>query len=147
MLFACTQLVFWLLAAPDGHAKNFSIFLHPGSAFEMTPFYDVLSAWPVIGKGAGKRAYQDVKLAMGLRGKSMHRAMQEIRPRHWQALAQQTGNEATWPYMLQIIDDAPGEIDQLLNHLPAGFPEQVAASIAEGIKKQCRTFRTALKES
>ena len=25
-----TQLVFWLLAAIDGHAKNFSIFLLPG---------------------------------------------------------------------------------------------------------------------
>ena len=83
MLFACAQLVFWLLAAPDGHAKNFSIFLLPGNAFEMTPFYDVLSAWPVIGKGAGKRPYQEAKLAMGLKAKNMHRALQEVQPRHW----------------------------------------------------------------
>ena len=27
------QVVFWLLAATDGHAKNFSLFLHPGSRF------------------------------------------------------------------------------------------------------------------
>lgn len=145
MLFACAQLVFWLLAAPDGHAKNFSIFLLPGNAFEMTPFYDVLSAWPVIGKGAGKRPYQDVKLAMGLKAKSMHRAMQEVQPRHWRSLAAQTGNDATWPYMLQIVQDAPAGIDALLNKLPEGFPDQVATSIAEGIKKHCRIFQAALK--
>jgi serine/threonine-protein kinase HipA len=28
--FALTQLAFWLLAATDGHAKNFSIFHHAG---------------------------------------------------------------------------------------------------------------------
>jgi serine/threonine-protein kinase HipA len=145
MLFACVQLTFWLLAAPDGHAKNFSIFLLPGNAFEMTAFYDVLSAWPVIGKGAGKRPYQAAKLAMGLKGKSMHRSMREIQPRHWRALAAQTGNAATWQYMLQIVDDAPDEIDKLLNHLPAGFPEHVARSIGEGIKKQCRFFNAVLE--
>lgn len=145
MLFACAQLVFWLLAAPDGHAKNFSIFLLPGNAFEMTPFYDVLSAWPVIGKGAGKRPYQEAKLAMGLRAKNMHRAMQEVQPRHWRSLAAQTGNDATWSRMLQIVDDAPAAIDALLHKLPEDFPEQVAMSIADGIKKHCRTFKAGLK--
>jgi serine/threonine-protein kinase HipA len=145
MLFACAQLVFWLLAASDGHAKNFSIFLLPGNAFEMTPFYDVLSAWPVIGKGVGKHPYQDAKLAMGLRAKNLHRAMQEIQPRHWRSLAAQTGNDATWPRMLQVVDDAPAAIDALLDKLPAGFPEPVATSIAGGIKKHCKSFKAGLK--
>jgi serine/threonine-protein kinase HipA len=43
--------VFWFLATTDGHAKNFSLFLQRRS-FELTPCYDVLSAWPVIGKKA-----------------------------------------------------------------------------------------------
>lgn len=30
-VFLCAQLAFWLLAATDGHAKNFSIFLLPGA--------------------------------------------------------------------------------------------------------------------
>jgi serine/threonine-protein kinase HipA len=145
MRFACAQLVSWLLAAPDGHAKNFSIFLLPGNAFEMTPFYDVLSAWPVIGKGAGKRPYQEAMLAMGLRAKNLHRAMQEVQPRHWRTLAAQTGNDATWPTMLQIVDDAPAAIDALLNKLPEDFPEPVATSMAEGIKRHCRVFKAALK--
>jgi serine/threonine-protein kinase HipA len=38
--FFKTQLVFWLLAATDGHAKNFSIFHLPGSRYQATPLYD-----------------------------------------------------------------------------------------------------------
>ncbi|HTI70960.1 MAG TPA: HipA domain-containing protein, partial [Candidatus Limnocylindria bacterium] len=37
--FMRTQLVYWLLAAIDGHAKNFSLFLLPGSAYRLTPRY------------------------------------------------------------------------------------------------------------
>ena len=50
--FALAQLAFWLLAATDGHGKNFSIHLRSGGSFTLTPLYDVLSAWPVIGRGA-----------------------------------------------------------------------------------------------
>ena len=31
--FALTQLAFWLMAATDGHAKNFSVFLQRGDAY------------------------------------------------------------------------------------------------------------------
>ena len=42
--FLCAQLLFWLLAAIDGHAKNFSLFVLQGGRYRMTPLYDVLSA-------------------------------------------------------------------------------------------------------
>jgi serine/threonine-protein kinase HipA len=45
------QLTFWLLAATDGRGKNFSLHHRAGGAYEMTPLYDVLSAWPIIGHG------------------------------------------------------------------------------------------------
>ncbi|MFC5610324.1 HipA domain-containing protein [Variovorax soli] len=48
MAFQLAQLAFCLMSAPDGHAKNFSIFLRQGSAYEMTPLYDVLSVWPYV---------------------------------------------------------------------------------------------------
>lgn len=41
LIFTKAQVAFWLLAAIDGHAKNFSVFLHPGGGFELTPLYDV----------------------------------------------------------------------------------------------------------
>ena len=42
--FFKAQILFWLIGATDGHAKNFSVFLSPGGGFRLTPFYDVLSA-------------------------------------------------------------------------------------------------------
>jgi serine/threonine-protein kinase HipA len=47
-LFIRAQLVFWLLGATDGHAKNFSLFIHPGGGFRLTPLYDVMSAQPTL---------------------------------------------------------------------------------------------------
>src|SRR5204863_1568498 len=40
--FVKAQLLFWLLAATDGHAKNFSLFHEAGGAYRMTPIYVVL---------------------------------------------------------------------------------------------------------
>jgi serine/threonine-protein kinase HipA len=50
-LFLKAQIVFWLLGATDGHAKNFSIFLLPGGRFRLTPLYDVMSAQPNVDAG------------------------------------------------------------------------------------------------
>ena len=47
-MFTKSQIVFWLLGATDGHAKNFSIFLKSGGRFRMTPLYDVVSAQPSV---------------------------------------------------------------------------------------------------
>ncbi|MFZ1802759.1 MAG: type II toxin-antitoxin system HipA family toxin, partial [Nitrospira sp.] len=44
------QILFWLIGATDGHAKNFSIFLGPGGSFHLTPLYDVLTAQPSFEK-------------------------------------------------------------------------------------------------
>ena len=52
--FFKAQVLFWMLRAIDGHAKNFSLFLQPRRRFQLTPLYDVLSAWPVIGRRAGQ---------------------------------------------------------------------------------------------
>ena len=49
--FMKAQIVFWLLAATDGHAKNFSVFLYPGGGFELTPLYDVLSTQHLFDAG------------------------------------------------------------------------------------------------
>ena len=46
--FFKAQVLFWMLRAIDGHAKNFSLFLKPGGRFQLTPLYDVLSAWPCL---------------------------------------------------------------------------------------------------
>ena len=70
--FFKAQVLFWMLRATDGHAKNFSIFLRPGGAYELTPLYDVLSAYPVIGTGANQLSPFKVKMAMAVRSKNTH---------------------------------------------------------------------------
>ena len=79
------QLFFWMLAATDGHAKNFSLFVLPNGRYRLTPFYDVLSAWPLIGDSAFLLQYKKVKLAMAVHSKSAHYKLSEIQYRHWQS--------------------------------------------------------------
>lgn len=44
--------------------KNFSVFIQAGGSYRLTPFYDIISAFPVLG-GTGIHI-SDLKLAMGL---------------------------------------------------------------------------------
>jgi hypothetical protein len=80
-------------ARTDGHAKNFSIFLLPGGGHRTTPPYEVISVWPVIGNGPNLVAWQEAKLAMAVRSKTVHYELARIHTRHWQGLAQRGGVE------------------------------------------------------
>ena len=66
--FMRTQVLFWLLGATDGHAKNFSIFLEQQDQYRLTPLYDILSAFPLISKKGLHE--KDLRLAMSLKGSS-----------------------------------------------------------------------------
>ena len=141
--FVLAHLTFWLLAATDGHAKNFSIRHLPGGTFEMTPLYDVLSAWPIIGHGKNQLPLQDAKLAMAVAGKNRHYKLAEIQPRHWQALAGRVGGSTLWERMQSLVDAAPRALERI--KLPRGFPESVIFPISEGVQKQARTFFRSLR--
>jgi len=138
--FVLAQLAFWLLAATDGHAKNFSIFHHAGGAFGMTPLYDVLSAWPVIGPGANQLPIQDAKLAMAIRGKSRHYRLREIHPRHWHELAIRIGLPGLWDRMRNLVESADAHVAAVKARLPSSFPERVIDAIAAGVKQQSAAF-------
>lgn len=132
--FMKAQVLFWLLGAPDGHAKNFSIFILPNGQYELTPLYDILSIYPVVGKrGINLRK---VKLAMGLKGtKGKKYQLEKIYPRHFIATAKQVGFDES--LMKEIMDDirvnTPAIIDKVRRELPAGFPENISESIFNGV--------------
>jgi len=42
------DIVFWLLCATNGHAKDFSLFLHPGGRFQLAPLHDAFQARPSV---------------------------------------------------------------------------------------------------
>jgi serine/threonine-protein kinase HipA len=138
--FVLAQLAFWLLAATDGHAKNFSIFHRAGGAIGMTLLYDVLSAWPVIGAGANQLPIQDAKLAMAIRGKSRHYRLREIHPRHWHELALRTGIPGLWGRMRNLVESADAHVALVRARLSSSFPERVIDAVAAGVKQQAQVF-------
>jgi serine/threonine-protein kinase HipA len=139
LTFALAQLAFWLLAAIDGHAKNFSIH-HGRSGFSLTPLYDVLSAWPFIGHGVRKLPLQDVKLAMALRGRRPHYLLREIQPRHFERLAASLGDPGAWPAMQTLVQTVPAALERVAKLLPAGFPTDVWDAISKGLLQQRERF-------
>jgi len=139
--FALAQLAFWLLAATDGHGKNFSLFNHAGGSYRLTPLYDVLSAWPIIGNAHNPLPFKKAKLAMAIPGKNPHYRITEVLARHWQALAQKSGVPGLWDRIQELVERAPGAIDRLQEHLPREFPERVFTTIRAGIRDQARRFK------
>lgn len=141
--FVLAQLAFWLMAATDGHAKNFSIFLERGQGYRMTPLYDVLSAWPIIGHGPNQIPFKRAKLAMALRAKNAHYHLHEIQTRHWEVLARQAG--VPFAYLVELVERVPQAFEVVQAELPRGFPERIWQSIRDGMELQARRFLGALQ--
>ncbi|TNC76177.1 type II toxin-antitoxin system HipA family toxin [Janthinobacterium lividum] len=141
--FFKTQLIFWLLAATDGHAKNFSIVHLPHRQFQATPLYDILSAHPIIGHGAHQLAYQRARLAMALRGTNNHYGISEIQRRHWSSHARQVGLGAAAAE--HVIEEVLASVDNVITQVSAllaqEFPADVAASIFEGLRRSSKRLR------
>ncbi|MGI4813873.1 MAG: type II toxin-antitoxin system HipA family toxin [Janthinobacterium lividum] len=135
--FFKTQIVFWLLAATDGHAKNFSIAHLPGSAYQATPLYDVLSAHPIIGRGRNKLAAQKARLAMAVRSKNSHYLIEQIQRRHWIAQGERVG------LLMADVEQLIGEltartaqvIDEVSALIPRNFPMDVAQAVFDGMRR------------
>lgn len=136
------QLLFWMLRAPDQHAKNFSLSLLPRGRYRLTPLYDVLSAWPVMGDGANQWHRRDVKLAMALHGKSKHYGMDHILRRHFNSTARQLGfGKDMEPVIEEVLDRVPGAIDEAQADLPPDLSSSVVASIFEGLRASADALR------
>lgn len=137
--FLTAQLIFWMLAAPDGHAKNFSIAIGPQGHFWLTPLYDVMSAWPVIGKGAREFQWQKVKMAMALHTRNAHYRIAEIQRRHWNAVAKANALGSDFEAVIQkIVSMTPAVIESVAARLPSEFPVAVSERIFDGLIEQVR---------
>ena len=130
--FLKAQLLFWLIGATDGHAKNFSVFLGAGGRFQMTPLYDVLTAQPSLDGRQIQR--KQMKLAMSV-GDSRHYRMDEIKGRHFV----QTAERASLPASLarEVLAEVAGAADAAMStierQLPSGFPEEIHLSVKRAL--------------
>ena len=142
LAFFKAQILFWLIGATDGHAKNFSIFLAPGGRYRLTPFYDVLTAQPSLDAHQIRR--NQFKLAMSV-GNSRRYRIFDIHGRHFVETGRAAGLSA------QLIGQAIDEIRESFEHafsdveqhLPAHFPEAIHASVAVSARERLRHLDTA----
>ncbi len=140
--FLLVQLAFWLLAATDGHAKNFSVFLNAGDSYRLTPLYDVFSAWPVIGHGANRLSLQKARLAMGFRAKNMHYRLAEIRARHFRVMAENSGVPTVWDKMQELVSNVPASLAAVEKRLAPDFPPILWERISNGMLSQAGAFNS-----
>ena len=138
--FLKANIVFWLIGATDGHAKNFSIFLSPGGRFRMTPFYDVISAQPSV--DSKQILWRQFRLAMAF-GTKPHYQIRQIAPRHFFQTADQAGigQQMIESVIQDLLDGAASAAESVVASLPRDFPDEVASSIEAGIKGRLRLLR------
>jgi len=135
------QVLFWMLAATDGHAKNFSIRILQGGAFQLTPLYDVLSAWPIIGKKANEIPPEKVKMAMAMPGQRPHYLHKTIQRRHFETLAKRMGLESHAERMIaEIVTKTPSVIEQVQQGLPKAFPQALLDRVLVGLERTSRVL-------
>lgn len=130
-LFLKAQILFWLIGATDGHAKNFSIFLGPRGSFHMTPLYDILSAQPSL--TSHQIVQKQMKLAMFV-GKQRHYALEYIQGRHFVQTAERAGLPGT--IAIEALEEVASIAQQALEvvekQLPKKFPEIIHRSVRDG---------------
>jgi serine/threonine-protein kinase HipA len=140
--FFKAQIVFWLLGATDGHAKNFSIGVGPAGRFQLTPLYDILSTQPSL--DARQIRQNQMRLAMAV-GTSRHYVVHAVVGRHFVQTAKACGlpNNVVMDLIAELIDTAAASIDGVLAALPKGFPQAIATSIADGAKRRLKVLAVA----
>lgn len=130
--FFKAQFVYWLLAAIDGHAKNFSLHHRP-DGYQMTPLYDVMSTYPYFGQGDIQP--QKIQMAMSVRGQSgKHYRWHAILPRHWMTHARHLGisQRLAQQWIDDVIHRTPDSLSSTLSQAPEGFDRTTGEAIQRG---------------
>jgi len=133
--------LFWVMGAINGHAKNFSVSIEAGGRYKLTPLYDVMSAYPLAEKR--QIEWQDLKMAMALKGKNRHYRWHNIQLRHWLDTASRCQFDTT--IMQKIIEEVFDQMDILIEKVTADIPNDFPQSIFEPtfknmqkLKNRCR---------
>jgi serine/threonine-protein kinase HipA len=134
-VFMKCQFIFWLLAAIDGHGKNFSIFLEQEGRYVLTPIYDVISVHPVMREGG--LPPQRAKMAMAQRGKKPHYAWERIKYRHWLNTAKLCGypQDIMEGIISEVLDTMDLAIERTSSQVAGGEVERVGEAIFAGMRQ------------
>ena len=130
------QILFWLIGATDGHAKNFSIFLKPGGGFELTPLYDVLSLQPSVDERQHRLSQFKLAMAVGAR---LHYRVRDIHGRHFVETGRSIGLSldaihAAFGEVHDRFRDAFQTVERALPRAAAHIHDSVQAGAEERLK-------------
>lgn len=138
-LFLRAQILFWLLGATDGHAKNFSVQLLPGGRFRLAPLYDIMSTQPYLDRGELRR--NQFKLAMAV-GTNRHYVVDEVMPRHFIQTAERAGvgKAVVAEALAEIAAAMPRALESVVHALPHDFPDRLVDQLSSGIERRLRAI-------
>lgn len=137
--FLKAQIIFWLMGATDGHAKNFSVSIGPGDRYRLTPLYDILSAQPSL--RARQIDRKRMKMAMAV-GTNRHYRLDAVHGRHFV----QTGKAAglSEKHVLGLLEDVaervPTAIDTVAASLPPDFPATIHEAVSAAVLERSRSL-------
>lgn len=143
-LFLLAQLMNWVLGNTDAHGKNFSIFLLPGGRHAMTPLYDVISLWPVVGDAPSQLRQKQMRLALALRARRTLRKLDDIHGSDWAFAARRSGVTGLEEMMVRLMEAVPAALDRLAAHLPEGFPPRLLERMLPVIRQRAATAAAAI---
>ncbi|MFV0623498.1 HipA domain-containing protein [Sphingomonas sp. ac-8] len=143
--FLAALVLFWLIGATDGHAKNFSVFLRPGGGFKLAPFYDVLSVQGAVDRGQLNR--KSFRLAMAA-GSSRHYRIDEVLGRHFAqtAKAAGVGPRVVEQVLAGVKERAIAAADAARSAMPDDFADDIHDSIRNAIAARLAELDTAFAE-
>ena len=140
LVFLRAQVVFWLIGATDGHAKNFSLFLTPGGRYRMTPLYDIMSLQPNYAAKQLRRKEYRVSMAVG---DSRNYAMESILPHHFLEDAKVAGmaQDQVRDLFASLGETAESAFERTVATMPDDFPQHLAQQIGDSMRKRSAKLR------
>lgn len=143
--FMKAQIIFWLIGATDGHAKNFSLYLGPQGRFRLTPLYDILSTqWQYDRRQISRNAF---RLAMAIGDKRRYKVT-DIAPRHFE----QTGARAGYPIaalhevMTETIKQLPKAIEAVQKTIDPSVPAAMVEAITKAAEHRAAEIEVYLND-
>lgn len=134
----------WLLAAPDAHAKNYSLLIS-GSGYSLAPLYDVCSMAPYTGPS---RDIADIALAMSVGDAWSVREAENHEA--WRDCADDLGIDAgaTLARAEELAEQIPRALAAAAGELPPEHGDNPrVADLVEGVQRLAEKRRDRLAES
>lgn len=134
--FLKAQVVFWLLAAIDGHPKNYCLRLLPGGEYRLAPLFDIVSfQWTIHREVFGA---DELPLSFTVGTTEPTKSVGKITPRHFIESGEAAGIPAavTREILTELVETRGEAFDRARARLPDDFPPKVSEPIFDAASER-----------